>query len=215
MKKRILSMVLVVLLLCSMLSISAFASPADPTVTVYITTGMFTQGGYANGAPVIQTYKTNENPANHLMSGYTAITFNMSSINTTSTRAFYNSSLTGPANVLDAIIHAVQVAGQTPSCGWDGSWYPYGGYINSFSPDGVPTYNTPYSDPKVEGGVTVNYTVYSGTGLKVACTQEFEDEDTGTTYTVLDETAYYATNYPLLDNMTIVLDYGPYVIYYA
>ena len=201
--KKALSLCLVLVMLCSVMSISAFASNDDPYVTVYITEGMFTEGGYDDnaGEPIIQTFMVGEDPSDYLMSGYTAISFNRSDINTTTTRAYYNSSLTGSANVLDAIIHALRSKTQTPVCYWDTWNSPNGGYVYSFSPDGIPeTYDT---EQDTKNGVL--YDVYSGTGLKVAFTQA-----NGT----VDEPTNYATNYTLTDNMVIVLDMSDYVIYY-
>ena len=58
--KKVLSVVLVVMLLCSMLSITALATdpPAEPSVTVYITKNLFDAGGYDfdEHEPLLQTY---------------------------------------------------------------------------------------------------------------------------------------------------------------
>ncbi len=202
--KKVLSVILSVMLLCSVMSISVFATENDPFITVYITEDMFTEGGYdtENRTPIIQTYKVGVSPVSHLMPGYSAITFNRSDINTTTTRAYYNSTLVGNANVLDAIIYALLTENQTPVCYWDTWNSPNGGYVYSFSPDGMPdTYDTEY-------GVEVDnvlYDIYSGTGLKVAFTQANG---------VVDEPALYANNYSLSDNMVIVLDMSEYLIYY-
>jgi len=217
--KKLAALILTVVMVFGVMSISAYASATDPEVTVYVTTNMFETGEYddVNHCPVIQTFKKTESPSNHLMTGYTPITVKVSDLTTyglSSIRSYYNSSFTGNANVLDAIIYALIGKGQTVYCGWDSFTSPNGGYINSFYNDGIPAYNDPaYNVPKVEGGTTVYYTIYSGTGLKVACTQEFEDEDEETYY-ALDEISEYATRYELTDGMDIVIDLSPYVIYY-
>lgn len=218
-RNKLLAVVLSIVMVFGVFGIPTFASPTDKEVTVYVTTNMFSEGGYDddNHCPLIQTYKKTENPANHLMSGYTAINVKESDLNAyglSTIRAYYNSSFTGNANVLDAIIYALITKGQTVYCGWDSYTSPNGGYVSSFYNDGIPSYDpTQYNVPKTENGNTVYYTVYSGTGLKVACTQTFYDIDDNP-YTELDEIAQYATQYELTDEMVIVIDMSDYVIYY-
>ena len=185
------------------MSTTAFASSSDPYVTVYITSGMFTLGGfdYNNNQPIYQTYDSSKNPANNMLTGYIAKSFYASAIPTAATQAKYlpsGTTLSYSPNVLDAAIYALMSQTTSINCGWDS--YNAGGYINSFTPNGTPTYGPTYT-------VTINgvtYTVYSGKGIQIACTQ-------GGTISGISS---YATNYALADNMVIVVDISPYVIFY-
>ena len=216
--KKVLSLCLVLVMLCSMMSISAFASSDDPEVTVYVTTGMFSQGGYddANRRPIIQTYLTGEDPADHPLYGFTStgIKVKKSEINARLTDIRDEYAPTGYSsdpNVLDAIICALAIKNDyTVSCGWDSITTPNGGYINSFDPTGIPQYNDVDHATKyeyVEGVLTpFEYTIYSGTGLKIA----YNTSSGGT----IVEPLTYSTEQEIVDGMSIVLDYSSYVIYY-
>ena len=210
MKKRVVSMVLVMLLLCSMLSISALADN-EPTVTVYFTSTMFTDGGYdfVNETPILQHYDSTKNPANNpFANNFGCQVISISEINTyvTAARAVYNapSTFTGNPNVLDAIYTGLVKMGRSPYGGWDPTVYPNkpcGGYITGFNSDGNPQYGPSSSYEDGDGNI---YDIYTGYGWQIACTQS------GT----VTECNYYGTNYPLFDGMVIVFDYSHYTIYY-
>lgn len=215
--KKIMVLALALVMLCGLMNVNAFASADDPEVTVYVTTGMFSLGGYddTNRCPVVQTYKSSEDPGSHLLTGFSgAITVKSSVIQTnlSSIRAKYApSGYTSDINVLDAIICALTVnTSHTISCGWDSYNSPNGGYINSFTPGGVPSYNATTSAEKeeyVDGVLTpVQYTVYSGTGLKIA----YNTASGGT----ITEPSTYSTGQTIVDGMVIVLDLSAYEIYY-
>lgn len=217
--KKVLSVVLVVMLLCSMLSITAFASPANPEVTVYITRGMFTSGGIdpITYQPVLQHYvggiPSTSNYFNSVLGVHTISIANIPSMKT-----YYGNVGSGAytPNVLDAIAYVLTTTetldtsdptGTTymPVGGWDAYTTPNGGYISSFSPEGGTTYNsgTVYVAPN--GSMFYNYT---GTGWQVACTQTVGG------VTSVREVDYYATQYGLFDGMVIVFDLSTYDIYY-
>lgn len=220
--KKVLSLALVLVMLCSMMSISVFAED-DPYVTVYITRGMFTPGGYNPQLhePKLQEYVGGIPGSNNYFNGlvlpngqyFSAQTIKISDINAALSAArtcYGGTGLPSTPNVLDAIYVAitmpkVTVEGvphdkYTPIGGWD-TW-GNGGYISYFTPDG--TTNTDDPDEFYDSTTEVTYDIYSGTGWQIACTQN------GT----LSEISTYGTNYALFSGMKIVFDLSYYEIYY-
>ena len=205
--RKVLSVVLAVMLLCSIMSISVFADN-DPSVTVYITTGMFTEGGYntTTNRPELQHYNSSTVPGsgNYFNSTIGKQIIKISDINVSTTKGYYGnpsvSDLEASPNVLDAIIFALTNKGYTPVGGWD-SWGD-GGYISYFTPDGSTYYNPNNPTQVTKNGVT--YYVYTGTGWQIACTQNGS----------LSEIDSYGTNFGLVDGMDIVFDLSNYTIYY-
>ena len=206
--RKALSLLLVLAMVVCFAVPAMAATPSNVTVTVYVTTGMFTEGGYnsTTGKIEAQTFLQTENPANHLFDKYVKTEVSTSRVSAktlASYRTVYNPvGLSNDMNVLDAIIAALKSNGYTCAGGWDTYNTPNGGYISSVSPNGVPTSNTPTT--KTIGDVT--YTVYSGTGWQIAF-----KEAGATSYTVPTQ---YGTNYTLTNGMTIIFDLSPYVIYY-
>lgn len=207
-KRKALSLLLVLAMVVCFAVPAMAASPENVTVTVYVTTGMFTSGGYdeATNTFTSQEFRQSERPAAHLFDNYKMKRISTANVDATalaSYRAVYSPvGLTNDMNVLDAIIAALKANGYTCAGGWDTYNTPNGGYISSVSPNGVPTSNTPTT--RTIGNVT--YTVYSGTGWQIA----FKEKG-ASTYTVPSQ---YGTNYTLTDGMTIIFDLSPYVIYY-
>lgn len=205
--KKIVSLVLALVMALS-LNVTTFAAEntaalADTDmVTVYFTKNTFTEGGltgyqeYTGGnSPAATSYNTD-------LVADCAITLSVSEINQYMNRSVYKSDYTGNLNVLDAIIAALrkQNSSIAISGGWDSYTTPNGGYINSAGTV-VPTYGETRT-ATVDG---VSYTVYTGYGYNIACTQDG----------VLRELDYYGTEYDLTAGMKIVFDYGYYEIYWA
>ena len=212
--RKLFAAILAVVMLFSIMSISTYASPEDPEVTVYFTTNMFSPGGYVDGVgPVISTYRSDYDPQEHSNTGfsYLGIKVKRSEIlaNLASIRGEYApAGYTSNPNILDAVIFALKDNNYTVSCGWDSYNTPNGGYINSYSPNGVAVTYPTYMDTKTEtiGGVEVetDYYVYSGIGIRYAF---------GTNGNIT-EPSLYATNYEISDGMEIVVDYSYYQFYY-
>ncbi len=212
--RKILSLALVLVMLCSMMNLSAFASADDPEVTVYITRNMFTEGGYSEvkKEPVLQEYIGGlPSASNYFNSVLGMHTVKISDISSMSSYYGSPSSIPNTPNVLDAILHVLTTtktadttdAEETtyaPVGGWDSYTVPNGGYISYFSPEGGTTYNDATSVTKNN----VVYDVYTGTGWQIACTQS------GT----VKECSNYGTSYSLSDGMVIVFDLSAYSIYY-
>lgn len=200
-------MLLCLVMLCSIMSISAFASEAEPSVTVYITTGMFTEGTPSDP----QHYQSGVNPAAHpLNNSHTwAQTVTLSNVNKalTTTQGIYHgvAGRMEVPNLLDAIIVALHQAG-IQYVDITGGWDDYdpsqpGGYINGFTPGGEPKVN----ETKTETIDDITYRVYSGTGWQIAY---------GTAVSNIEAIDLYGTNYGLEDGMIIVFDLSPYAFYY-
>lgn len=206
--RKLLSLVLALVMLCGFMSVNTFASSTEATVTVYVTTGMFSPGGYDfdEGKAVLQEYLGGTPTADNYFSttlGKQEIKISDISTHVTAARACYAapSTFTGNPNVLDAIYTALAMQSRTPFGGWDAYNSPNGGYLSGFGSDGYATYNTPDEYEAADG---TTYDVYTGTGWQIACTQS------GT----ITECSTYGTNYSLYDGMVIVFDLSAYTIYY-
>ncbi len=206
--RKLLTLTLVLAMFCGLMSANTFASDTEPTVTVYVTTGMFTPGGYDfdEGEAILQEYVGGTpTSANYFSTTLGKQEIKISDINTyiTTARACYEapSTFTGNPNVLDAIYTALVMQNRTPFGGWDIYTAPNGGYISGFASDGYASYDTPGEYEAADG---TTYDVYTGTGWQIACTQS------GT----VTECSTYGTNYSLFDGMVIVFDLSAYTIYY-
>ena len=150
-------------------AVPAFAADTDTaTVTVYVTTGMFTPGGYDpdHGTFLEQEFRNQETLSDHLFNGCEAAELDGVTIAAMFefTRPVYGkeANYSENANVLDAIICALMANGLEATGGWDSVNVPNGGYVHSVTPGGIPT-----------GGATtetingVEYTKYYGNGWRV------------------------------------------------
>lgn len=223
MKKRLLSLIMAVMMVV-VLVVPAAAATTDTTsggtVTVYVTYGMFTKGGYdtAAKAPKAQEYNSTAAPtsdninANFYINAYTLSISDIEANYMETTQGLYGVPDTSVSyfkspNLVDAILAAFFENGiditdtDVVSAGWDD--HPVrgnpGGYIHSVSPD-VPTFNE--TEQKTMDGVV--YNVYSGNGWNIAC---------GTSASNIKALDAYGTSTALTDGMIIVFDYSPYLIY--
>lgn len=223
MKKRLLSLIMAVMMVV-VLVVPAAAATTDTTsngtVTVYVTYGMFTKGGYDTvaKAPKAQEYNSTAAPtsdninANFYINAYTLSISDIEANYMETTQGLYGVPDTSVSyfkspNLVDAILAAFFENGiditdtDVVSAGWDD--HPVrgnpGGYIHSVSPD-VPTFNE--TEQKTMDGVV--YNVYSGNGWNIAC---------GTSASNIKALDAYGTSTALTDGMIIVFDYSPYLIY--
>lgn len=223
MKKRLLSLIMAVMMVV-VLVVPAAAATTDTTsggtVTVYVTYGMFTKGGYDTvaKAPKAQEYNSNAAPtsndinANFYINAYTLSINTIKTDYMATTQGLYGVPDTSVSyfktpNLVDAILAAFFENGiditdpNVVSAGWDD--HPVrgnpGGYIHSVSPD-VPKYNETIQRT-VDG---VLYNIYSGNGWNIAC---------GTSASNIKALDAYGTSTALTDGMIIVFDYSPYLIY--
>lgn len=223
MKKRLLSLIMAVMMVV-VLVVPAAAATTDTTsggtVTVYVTYGMFTEGGYDTvaKAPKAQEYNSTGLPtSDNINSNFyiNAYTLSINTIKTDymeTTQGLYGVPDTSVSyfktpNLVDAILAAFFENGiditdpNVVSAGWDD--HPVrgnpGGYIHSVSPD-VPKYNETIQRT-VDG---VLYNIYSGNGWNIAC---------GTSASNIKALDAYGTSTALTDGMIIVFDYSPYMIY--
>ena len=188
--KKFLSLLLVLAMVFAMSSAVFAASPSDDaTVTVYVTKGMFDEGGFDrqnNTYAKVQKY-LGGNPAAHLNGAFTdmePVELDVATIKAVMDRTIYAapSTLSADPNVLDAIIVAFNFYGyDNIQGGWDSNPVEGepGGYINSVY-------------------------VYTGSGWNIACTQNG----------VVKEIESYGSNFVLEDGMVIVFDFSPYRLYY-
>lgn len=223
MKKRLLSLIMAVMMVVVLVVPAAAATTdttSDGTVTVYVTYGMFTKGGYDTvaKAPKAQEYNSTGLPtsnninANFYISGMELSIRDIQEYYLDTTQYAYgvpdtSASYFKTPNVLDAILSAFLVNGiditdtNAVNAGWDSK--PVvgnpGGYINSVSPD-VPKYNETIKQT-VDG---VLYNIYSGSGWNIAC---------GTSASNIKALDAYGTSTALTDGMIIVFDYSEYLIY--
>ena len=223
MKKRLLSLIMAVMMVVVLVVPAAAATTdttSDGTVTVYVTYGMFTKGGYDTvaKAPKAQEYNSNAAPtSNDINANFyiNAYTLSINTINTdymATTQGLYGVPDTSVSyfktpNLVDAILAAFFENGiditdpNVVSAGWDD--HPVrgnpGGYIHSVSPD-VPKYNKTIQRT-VDG---VLYNIYSGNGWNIAC---------GTSASNIKALDAYGTSTALTDGMIIVFDYSEYLIY--
>lgn len=223
MKKRLLSLIMAVMMVV-VLVVPAAAATTDTasggTVTVYVTYGMFTKGGYdtAKKAPAKQAYNSTGLPtSDNINSNFyiNAYTLSINTIKTDymeTTQGLYGVPDTSVSyfktpNLVDAILAAFFENGiditdpNVVSAGWDD--HPVvgnpGGYIHSVSPD-VPTYKETLKQT-VDG---VLYNIYRGNGWNIAC---------GTSASNIKALDAYGTSTALTDGMIIVFDYSEYMIY--
>lgn len=144
MKKRVLSLLMAVMMLVALVVPASATTDTSGTVTVYVTYGMFTEGGYntAEKAPAKQAYNSTGVPTG------TQINANFGLINGVSfaiddiaaySEAFryaYNApdSFNNYPNIVDAVLTAFAekypLISDNIVCGWDSVTTPNGGYIN-------------------------------------------------------------------------------------
>lgn len=214
MKKRLLSLIMAVMMVVVLVVPAAAATTTtnEPaTVTVYITEGLFDEGGFANGAPRQQAYiKDGEPDASDWMTqlpfdeDFTPMVLDSDTIAALMDRSLYSApdSYTEEnpePNVLDAIIVALMLNGYTDIAGgWDTINTPNGGYIHTVAPV-QPTYQ-PTTQETIAG---TTYNVYRGFGWNIACTQGDS----------IQAISLYGTNYSLTDGMVIVFDFSAYTLY--
>lgn len=230
MKKRLLSLIMAVMMVV-VLVVPAAAATTDTTsggtVTVYVTYGLFTKGGYdtAKKAPAKQAYNSDAAPTSDKIDGnfyIDGMELSISDIQNyymETTQTVYgvpdtSASYFKSPNLLDAILTAfwtnekegyfVDITDtNVVNAGWDSkpvAGNP-GGYIHGVSPE--------YTTVKIQNGVVVDgvsYTVYTGNGWNIAC---------GTSASNIRALDAYGTSTALTDGMIIVFDYSPYVIYEA
>lgn len=223
MKKRLLSLIMAVMMVV-VLVVPAAAATTDTTsngtVTVYVTYGMFTKGGYDTvaKAPKAQEYNSDAAPtsdkinANFYINAYTLSISDIEANYMETTQSLYGAPTEKPdyfkePNLLDAILAAFFENGiditdpNTVYTGWDD--HPVrgnpGGYINYVAPQ-YPVYN----DTTKETMDGVQYNVYSGEGWNIAC---------GTSASNIKALDAYGTSTALEDGMIIVFDFSPYRIY--
>jgi hypothetical protein len=206
--RKALSLFLAVLMLCSIMSVTAFASPTDPEITVYFTRGNFTTGGYdfANDTYIPSVYQ-GTSPAPDSSTAFASdmfvTTVKLSEINTTFTRSVYSAptSFTANPNALDVIITAINKFSRTPYGNWDS--YNYGGYIEGFLADGSTDY---YGYTEYYYGSHLYYN-YTGTNWQIA----YNTTIGGNLYA----SSVYGTGVTnLFDGMVIVFDLSTYNMYY-
>lgn len=208
--RKALSLFLAVLMLCSIMSVTAFASPTDPEITVYFTSGNFTTGGYHfdpnydNEYFIPSTYQgTSPIPATStaFASDLYSVTLNLSDVDTDVTRLFYSAptSFTDNPNVLDVIIQALLEGDRTPYGGWDS----YGGALYGFNDDG----STSYYGYVNEIHYGRNYRHYTGTNWQIAY-------NTTSGGTIVAASTYGTGETNLFDGMHIVFDLSAYDMYY-
>ena len=209
MKKRLLSLIMAVMMVV-VLVVPAAAATTDTTsngtVTVYVTYGMFTKGGYDTvaKAPKAQEYNSDAAPtsdkinANFYINAYTLSISDIEANYMETTQSLYGAPTEKPdyfkePNLLDAILAAFFENGiditdsDTVYTGWD------------VAPQ-YPVYNG--TTQKTMDGV--QYNVYSGEGWNIAC---------GTSASNIKALDAYGTSTALEDGMIIVFDFSPYLIY--
>ncbi len=209
--KKLLSICLVIVMLCGVMSIDVFAHSDTDVYTVYFTRGNFTTGGYDfdTDTYIASTYQgTSPTPASStaFASDLFPVTVTRSSINTTTTRAIYapNSECTGDINVLDVILTALISKGRTPYGGWDSYNTPNGGYITGFDDDGSTDYYG-YEEYVAPNGDL--YYKYTGTNWQIAY-------NTSVNGTLSAASTYGTSITDLFNGMVIVFDLSDYEMYY-
>ena len=216
MKKRIISLLMAVMMLVALVVPASATTDTSGTVTVYVTYGMFTEGGYDTAAKASkdQEYNSTGLPTSDNINGnfsnINGVEYSIEDIAAYSEgfRYVYGApeDFTNYPNVVDAILTAFDM--EYPNltadivCGWDSYTTPNGGYINSIPNGGEPVYNAT-TTTTLDG---VNYNVYSGYGWNIAI---------GTSSSNISSIEHYGTEYTLTDGMIIVFDYSAYELYYA
>lgn len=208
--RRLFSLALVLVMVLS-LSVTAFATSDAPTVTVYVTRGMYTAGGFDPDHGFIDQSLLPADPASKLITtdfftGYDGENYwyDESSLAAElgTTQAVYapEGYTSSTVTVLDAIIYALQFNGYTCSGGWDSVSQPNGGYVHSVFPEMEGTSHV--------GKETINgveYNKYTGMGWRIAIKNAGETEFRSLTA--------YGTSVPIQDGMEIIFDYSYYCIY--
>ena len=201
-KKKLLALVLIAVMLFSMNSISILAASTDSyEVTVYVTCGMFTYGGYDYDTySPIEREVIQADPEDHLFGWYEVVNVDGLTISSTVDRSVYSApaTLSEDANILDAIVFALEFNGFECSGGWDCCTSPNGGYIHDVLPGGAGSISVTF--PVINN---VQYTCYSGTGWTIALRENG----------VNTEIEHYGTYYPIEDGMEIIFDYSPFLIF--
>lgn len=204
--KKVLALALVLIMVFS-LNITAFASSDDPVVTVYVTTGMYTPGGYDPEHGFIDPTLQPQDPANYPFDETEPVEVDWDSIEVflddiRDPDIGYNapSTLSSNVNALDAIWFALMLQGYTPVGGWDSISTTPGGYIHAVYPNGEPTTN-PTTIVNIGG---VDYYKYSGYGWRIALKYPNGSWQTA---------GAYGTYYTIVDGMEIIFDYSYYEIY--
>lgn len=210
--KRVLALVLVMIMVFS-LNITAFASSDDPEVTVYLTTNMFTKGGYDpahqydpdHGITVPEL--KDENPACHPFDqtepidvDWDTIEVFLDDIRDSTTGYNAPTTLSSDVNALDAIWFALMMEGYVPSGGWDSISTTPGGYIHQVYPNGIPT----TGQTTIVNIAGVDYYKFTGTGWRIAL--KYPNGD-------WHEAAAYGTYFTIVDGMQIIFDISEYEIY--
>lgn len=197
--RKALSLLLVLAMVVCFAVPAMAASPEGATVTVYITTDMFTEGGIDDdGNQVLQAYKGGV-PTSYVKK----VEVNTSEIDA-KTLAEYKASYNNPnttsttMNVLDAVACALTKSNLTYTGGWDTYSTPNGGYISAVS--GF-TGNSKVETVEIDG---IEYTKYSGSGWNIAFNR-------GSSFEVPQ---YYGTSYDVTNGMIIVFDFSAYALYY-
>lgn len=208
--KKVISLVVAVIMVFSVMSVTAFASSTDPEITVYFTTGNFTSGDYnfVQDVPIPSTHN-GTSPAPDSSTAFAtdlySVTVNLSDVNTTVTRAIYDTEgeYTGGKNALDVIITALISKGRSPYGGWDSYNSPAGGYITGFANDG----STNYYGYTVYNYNNHTYYHYTGTNWQIAYNTSVGGN--------LTASSVYGTSITnLFDGMVIVFDLSAYDMYY-
>lgn len=191
-------------------AVPAFAASTDnATVTVYVTQGMFSEGGVDGNGNIVAQEFLGGNPSSHLVADYEAYPVDGLTISDDlqGYRSVYGapSNLSDDVNVLDAIVFSLALNGISCSGGWsdytgpNGDWAT-GGYIHSV--DGFDGTVTVTENALTIDGV--NYDRYQGHGWQVVAKYP------NGSFAPL---ANYATNYTIVDGMEIIFDFSEYIIY--
>lgn len=220
MKKRILAFVMAVMMVVVLVIPASATTDTNGTVTVYVTYGMFENGGigeypsYGGGLPDSTDINSNfyidgmELSISDIQNYYMSTTRTVYGVPDTS-KSYFKS-----PNVLDAILTAfwtneheeyiVDITNRNALvAGWDD--HPTvgnpGGYINGVSPN-----YAEYADQYPEI-VSINgelYDKYVGSGWNIAY---------GNSASTIAASEVYGTSVALTDGMIIVFDYSPFLIY--
>ena len=205
--KKVLSLALVLVMLCSMMSISAFAYSDDDEYTVYFTEDLFDTGSYnfTNDTYTDSSYIGTNPPSSTsaFSSDLMEVTVRRGDIDTVATRAIYApyGEYTGDINVLDVILTALLDNSRTPYGGWD--TYNNGGAIYGFGGDG----STDYFGYVEEIHNAKLYRKYTGTNWQIA----YNTYDDGP---LAASSVYGSSVTNLFHGMDIVFDLSNYTMYY-
>lgn len=207
MKKRALSLLMAVMMLVALVVPASATTDTSGTVTVYVTTGMFTTGGI-NEYPAYKGGTIYSNP-NFSIMGYELNINTIATDYVSSTQLIYEApesatTLKTP-NILDAILAAFFDANvdifSDVVAGWDANPVsgPAGGYINGVNPN-----YAVYDNPDTETINGVVYDKYSGQGWNIAYGMDLNN---------ISAAEVYGTNVELVNGMVIIFDFSPYTIY--